>query len=492
MRLPPHLTLPAAICLAAATLVTSPGLAAEEDVRDMAGLDMGLVTDRRTDDLPVMKDLRIVRALVTFSRTDFFLSPARGARGLQAELLREYEKQLNKGRGKKDLRINMAFVPVPFNRLIPALLEGEGDIAAAMLTMTPERREKVAFATGGQFTVDEVVVTSSKVQGLETVEDLSGRKVYVLRGSSYVEHLKELNVRLAKKGRKPVIIQEANPHVLTEDILELVDAGIVRITVADDYKAAVWAQALPNLVVHDHLKVHTGGKLGWAIRKTNPELQKSLDAFARKVRKGTLLGNMLFKRYYVDTRWVKNPVTEQERRKLEKFWPLFKKYGDRYGFDYMALAAQAYQESGLDHSRRSHRGAIGVMQVLPSTARDKNVGIPDISSVENNIHAAAKYLAFLRDRYFASPAISSDDRLAFTWAAYNAGPAKVRRMRSRARKMGLSANEWFDNVEYAALKMVGQETVRYVANVYKYYVAYTLAEELQEKKTGVLEAKRNG
>ncbi len=158
----------------------------------------------------------------------------------------------------------------------------------------------------------------------------------------------------------------------------------------------------------------------------------------------------------------------------------------------MALAAQAYQESGLDHSRRSHRGAIGVMQVLPSTARDKNVGIPDISSVENNIHAAAKYLAFLRDRYFASPAISSDDRLAFTWAAYNAGPAKVRRMRSRARKMGLSANEWFDNVEYAALKMVGQETVRYVANVYRYYVAYTLAEELQEKKTGVLEAKRNG
>ena len=201
---------------------------------------------------------------------------------------------------------------------------------------------------------------------------------------------------------------------------------------------------------------------------------------------------MLFKRYYVDTRWVKNPVTERERKKLERFWPLFEKYGRRYGFDEMALAAQAYQESGLDHNKKSHRGAIGVMQLLPSTARDKNVGIPDISSIENNIHAGAKYLAFLRDRYFSSPEISGDDQLAFTWAAYNAGPAKVRRMRSRATKMGLSPNQWFDNVEYAALQMVGQETVRYVANIYKYYVAYTLAEELREKKTGVLEAKRNG
>ncbi len=476
--------------LVACLLLAAPGLAVGEDIRDFAGLDMSLVTETRTDDLSVMKDLRVVRALVTFSRTDFFLSPTKGARGLQAELLREYEKQLNKGRGKKDLKVHVAFVPVPFNRLIPALLEGEGDIAAAMLTLTPERRKQVAFATGGQFRVDEVVVASKGVKGLETLEDLSGRRVYVLRGSSYVEHLKQLNKRFKSSGKKPVVIQEADPHILTEDVLELVNAGIVDITVADDFKAVLWAKALPNLVVHDHLKVHEGGKVGWAIRKNNPELQKSLDAFARKVKKGTLLGNMLFNRYYKDTRWAKNPVAERERKKLERFWPLFEKYGRRYGFDYMALAAQAYQESGLDHSVKSHRGAIGVMQLLPSTARDKNVGIPDISSIENNIHAGAKYLAFLRDRYFSDPKISESDQLAFAWAAYNAGPAKVRRMRSRATKMGLDPNRWFDNVEYAALQMVGQETVRYVANIYKYYVAYKLVEELKEKKIGVLEAKR--
>ena len=482
---------PFSLTVAAFLLLVAPGLSAGEDVREFAGLDMSLVTNRRTDDLSVMKEMRVVRALVTFSRTDFFLSPSKGARGLQAELLREYEKQLNKGRGRKDLKVHVAFVPVPFNRLIPALLEGEGDIAAAMLTLTPERRKQVAFATGGQFKVDEVVVASKWVKGLERLEDLSGRRVYVLRGSSYVEHLKQLNGRFKTSGKKPVVIQEADSHILTEDVLELVNAGIVDITVADDFKAVLWAKALPNLVVHDHIKVHTGGKVGWAIRKNNPELRKSLDAFARKVKKGTLLGNMLFNRYYKDTRWAKNPVSEQERKKLARFWPLFEKYGRRYGFDHMALAAQAYQESGLDHSVKSHRGAVGVMQLLPSTARDKNVGIPDISSVENNIHAGAKYLAFLRDRYFSEPAISEDDRLAFSWAAYNAGPAKVRRMRSRASKMGLDPNRWFDNVEYAALQMVGQETVRYVANIYKYYVAYKLVEDLKEKKVGVLEAKRS-
>ena len=242
MSLTPHLRSPFAICLAASLLLACPTLGAQEDVREFAGLDMSLVTDRRTDDLPAMKNLRIVRALVTFSRTDFFLSPTRGARGLQAELLREYEKQLNKGRGKKDLKINVAFVPVPFDRLIPALLEGEGDIAAAMLTMTPQRRERVAFATGGQFVVDEVIVASKGVEGLETLADLSGRKVYVLRGSSYVEHLEALNERFREEGRKPIVIQQADPHILTEDILELVDAGIVQITVADDYKAALDGQ----------------------------------------------------------------------------------------------------------------------------------------------------------------------------------------------------------------------------------------------------------
>ena len=466
------------------------GLSAQPDAGGTAPVLPDAIGERSTDDLPRIRERRMLRALVTFSKTDFFLSK-QGARGLQAELLHQYEKSLNKDNGKEKLKVHVVYIPVPFNRLIPALLEGEGDVAASFLTLTPEREKQVAFATGGRMRVDEVVVAGKDVKGLETVEDLSGRSVYVVRGSSYVEHLRELNERLTGAGRKPVRIQEADPHLVTEDVLELVNAGIAELTVCDDFKARLWAKVLPNIAVYEDIKVHSGGSVGWAVRKNNPELLKSLNGFMQTVKRGTTLGNVLFNRYFTNTRWVRNPLVEKERKKLEEFWPLFEKYADRYGFDHVALAAQAYQESGLNHNRRSPRGAVGIMQLLPTTARDPNVGIPDISSVESNIHAGTKYLAFLRDRYFSAPEFSDEDRLAFSWAAYNAGPARVRRMRNRARAMGLDPNKWFDNVEYAALRLVGQETVRYVANTYKYYVVYALANDIMIKKAAELRTKTN-
>ncbi len=439
------------------------------------------MSEKATDDLPQMRKRKSVRALVTFSKTDFFFTMGQPM-GIQAELLRQYEKFLNKGITKKELRMHVFYIPVPFNRLIPMLLEGKGDIAAAFLTITPEREKKVAFATGRRLKVDEIVVASKKVKGLNTVEDLSGRAVYVLRSSSYVEHLQTLNDRLRSRGKAPVKIKEADSNLLTEDILEMVNAGVVDITVADDFKAKVWAKVLPNLVLRKDLKVHSEGIVGWAVRKNNPELLKSLEATAQHVKKGTKLGNIFFKRYYQNTRWIKNPMQDEERKKFENYVSLFRKYGDTYGFDYIAIAAQAYQESGLDPNRRSPVGAVGIMQVLPSTAADPNVGIPNVEELENNIHAGVKYLAFLRDNYFKDPGISNEDRFAFSWAAYNAGPAKVRKMRKKAKAMGLDPNKWFQNVEHAALRMVGQETVRYVANIYKYYIAYSLAAQQRQKK----------
>jgi membrane-bound lytic murein transglycosylase MltF len=123
---------------------------------------------------------------------------------------------------------------------------------------------------------------------------------------------------------------------------------------------------------------------------------------------------------------------------------------------------------------------VGVMQVLPSTAADPNVAIERIDELENNIHAGVRYLAFLRDRYFSDPEISPLDRNAFSWAAYNAGPAKVRKMRQQAAKMGLDPNIWFSNVEVAAARVVGREPVQYVSNIYKYYVAYRLVADRTE------------
>jgi membrane-bound lytic murein transglycosylase MltF len=144
------------------------------------------------------------------------------------------------------------------------------------------------------------------------------------------------------------------------------------------------------------------------------------------------------------------------------------------------LAALAYQESGLDQSVRSKAGAIGVMQMLPSTAADPNVGIPDITDLENNIHAGTKYLRFIRDRYVSDPAIDSLNQTLFTFAAYNAGPARITKLREEAARTGLDANQWFGNVEHVAAKQIGRETVQYVSNISKYWVAYSLASRHME------------
>jgi membrane-bound lytic murein transglycosylase MltF len=112
--------------------------------------------------------------------------------------------------------------------------------------------------------------------------------------------------------------------------------------------------------------------------------------------------------------------------------------------------------------------------MLPSTARDPNVNIPDIHKVENNVQAGAKYLAFLRERYFSDADIEPQARMEFVWAAYNAGPARVAQMRTLAKKMGLDPNRWFGHVEVAAGRIVGRETVKYVADIKKYLIAYRL------------------
>ena len=454
---------------------------ADDDSHQVPALELEQIF---SGDLPEMRKRKQIRALVTYSKTDFFFYRGQ-ARGIQVEFLHAYEKFINKGIKRTADKIRITYLPVTFDKLIPALREGRGDIAAAFLTITPERKKLLGFASGGKMKVSELVVTHKDIASPETVDDLSGKSVYVLSNSSYIRHLEQLNLKLRRKRSPPVKIIPADPDLLSEDILELVNSGVVPITIVDDYKARVWQKVLPDIRVHETISISDANTVGWATRKQNTALTESLNRFARKVGKGTLLGNMLFKRYYSETRWIDNPVSKKERRRQQVFTALFRKYGKRYDFDHLALMAQAYQESGLDNKKESSRGAVGVMQLLPSTAADPNVNIKNIRVLENNIHAGAKYLAFIRDRYFNDPGINHKNRLAFTWAAYNAGPARIRKVRDKTAKMGLDPNIWFGNVELAAGKYIGREPVQYVANIYKYYVAYKLASEITGRKTDI-------
>jgi membrane-bound lytic murein transglycosylase MltF len=175
---------------------------------------------------------------------------------------------------------------------------------------------------------------------------------------------------------------------------------------------------------------------------------------------------------------IGNNTASAEWKRFEATVRLFEKYGARYGFDPLMLAAQGYQESKLRQEARSHAGAVGVMQIMPDTGAELAVG--DIHQLEPNIHAGAKYMNRLMTRYFEDAEFSEQDRTLFAFACYNAGPGNISRMRADAAKRGLDQDKWFDNVEVVVARRIGLETTTYVRNIYKYYVAYKLALDAQE------------
>ena len=444
------------------------------------------LTDRYTSDLPQLIERKYIRVLTTYNRTNFFMAKGR-LRGMEYALLNEYRDSLNRKISRKDLKVVFEFIPVARDQLIPKLVAGYGDIAAAGLTDTEARRQQVAFTRPYISGIDEVLVSHKTASPIEDAMDLSGQTVFVRSSSSYFESLQSLNRRLRKKKKRPVRILTADENLETEDILELVNSGAVARTICDSHIAALWADVLGDIRVNDAVAVRKDSAIAWAVRKENPELKASLNDFIRTHRQGTRLGNIFFQRYYKKTTWVKNPLAEDGDRRLAKYAPVFKRYGKKYDFDWRLIGAMAYQESGLDPTSVSGKGAVGIMQVRPQTAADPHVNIPDVHSLENNVHAAVKYLAFLRRHYFSEPVIRPRDQVRFSLAAYNAGPVKIRRARKLASEMGLDPNRWFRNVEMAMLKIVGQETVRYVSSINKYYVIYSYVAEQLEKREAVME-----
>lgn len=286
-----------------------------------------------------------------------------------------------------------------------------------------------------------------------------------------------MNARLDAEGLAPVTIVEAEPELETEDLLEMVDAGILPMTVADGFRVRLWTEVYDTLKTSDDLIVSDGGQLAMALRKGSPQLKAFLDAYITEHQVGALIPNVILQRYRDDTDWTGGALKRDPFRDLETVEALFRKYGEQYGFDWLLLTCLAIQESGLDQSVRSQAGAVGIMQVLPSTAADPSVGIPDIGTVENNIHAGTKYLSVLRDQYFADEALDPFERALFTFAGYNAGPNRINRLREDAAARGLDPNRWFNNVELVVASSVGREPVDYVGNIYKYYAAYKLALE---------------
>jgi membrane-bound lytic murein transglycosylase MltF len=467
-----------AVVGAALALVPTPARAQLDTVRRWLGFEHA----QRTwmGDLDGMIERRQIRLLVVPSRTFYFVD--RGTqRGIDYDLGQEIQKEIQQKTGRKLLAVEVIYVPVRRDEILPALIQGKGDVAAANLTITPERQQWVDFSAPLVRDASEIVVTGPSSPEIRSVDDLAGQEIFVRLSSSYFQSLWHLNQDFGRRGLPPVRVKAAPEELEDEDLLEMVGAGLVGIAVVDDHKAEFWAQVLPKLVLHPDVKLRSGVEIALAFRKQSPQLQAFLDDFSRRHGKGTLFGNQKFKQYLQSTQYVKDATSQEEYAKLLRMIQVFQKYGAQYDFDWLMLAAQGYQESRLDQKVKSRVGAVGVMQVMPSTGKEMGVG--DIQQTEENIHAGTKYLRGVLDRYFADAEIDGLNRQLFAFASYNAGPAKIAKLRKEAQKRGLDPNVWFNNVERVAAERVGQEPVRYVANIYKYYVAYRLIVDAQAERS---------
>jgi membrane-bound lytic murein transglycosylase MltF len=435
-----------------------------------------------TGDFDGLKDRRLIRILVPYSKTIYFIDKGEQL-GVAVEAGEALGEWLNKGKKKETDRIRIEFIPTPRDKLLSALNNGLGDIVAGNLTITPSRLREVDFTKAGMGDVREILVTGPAAPDIATIENLAGKELYVRKSSSYYEHLVALNSKFAARGLAAIKIVFADEDLEDEDLLEMINAGLLPYVIVDNHKANIWSKVFTRLKLRDDIFINEGGEIAWAIRKNSPLLKAELDAFVEKNRVGTNFGSILRKRYYTDQKMLRRAFAPEDQKRFNELVEFFRRYAAEYDFDYLMILAQGYQESRLNQSDRSSRGAVGIMQIKPSTAREKAIAISGIDkSAEKNIQAGNKYLRYLIVTYINDPGIDAKNQTLFAFAAYNAGPGNLKKFRAKAQQMGLDPNIWFGNVENAAGVIIGRETVQYVSNIYKYYIAYSLVEKQMAEK----------
>ena len=433
-----------------------------------------------TGDADELVKRRVVRIGVAFNRTFYFVERGK-PRGIAYEYGQLMQERLNRHyRTDNSNKIHVICLPLPREMLLPALVEGKVDLVAAQVPVTPELQQHVVFTDPTRLDVKQILVTAPGAPAINSIEQLSGQEVFAREFGGYAQSVRALNERFKAQGRPAAVLREPPANLEDDDLLEMVNAGLIPALVVDDYLAIFWRKVFRHLSVHDSIVLHAGGTLAVAVRQNNPQLLSALNTFMGHYGLGTAFGDRVERQYLVNASYVKSAASAQERRKFLALVGLFRKYSDRYKMDFLLMAAQGYQESGLNQEARSPVGAIGVMQIMPETGRILKVG--DITKVEPNIHGGVKHMRSLMNTFFENEPMDDLNKGLFTFAAYNAGGGRVRQLRKEAEQRGLNPNIWFGNVEQIAAERIGRETVTYVANIFKYYVAYRLVVEETERR----------
>ena len=419
------------------------------------------------DDLPKIKSNKVLRVLTRNNASTYFLW--RGELyGFEYELAQRFAEQ-------HDLRLEMV-VPPSRDLLIPWLLQGKGDMIAAAMTINDERQQEGVSFTRPYNTISEIVV-SRKDDPIESAEQLAGRTVVIRQSSAYWQSMEALQ----QQGVALTLV--AAPEELeTEELIAQVARNEIDITIADSNILDIeltWRddiRAAFTLETHQH---------GWVVRQENPQLLKAMDAFHKKEHRG-LFYNVTYKKYFTNPKRILSHIEERadtaENNALSPYDELVRKYAKHYGFDWRLIVSQMYQESRFDPAAKSWVGALGLLQVMPRTA--KELGIKDLHIPDSGLNAGVQYLNWLLQRF--EPELDIGERMWFSLAAYNAGLGHVRDARSLARKKGWDGDKWFDNVEKAILLLSqkkyakkakhgyvrGHEPVNYVRQIRDRYLAY--------------------
>ena len=224
---------------------------AETAARDDLSIDVNAVNRPWTGDLDAMVKRRVIRVLVVPSKTFYFVNKG-VQRGATYDFVRQFEDDLNKKLAaqkklsQKNLKVKVFFVPVGREGVIAALNAGKGDIAAAALTITDRGKKLVDYSVPVYPDINEVVVAAPGVPAIKTLEDLSGKVVYVRPSSSYRESLLALNQRFAAQKRAPVVIKNASENLEDEDLIEMMSAGLIPLTIINAPIANFWKQVFPQ------------------------------------------------------------------------------------------------------------------------------------------------------------------------------------------------------------------------------------------------------
>jgi membrane-bound lytic murein transglycosylase MltF len=440
---------------------------------------LGLV-NKQWGDIDSMIARRYIRVVVPYSLTYYYVDGTT-RKGIAFDAMKSFERGLNKDMKFDPPRVGVVFIPVNRERIIPMVSEGYADIGVGGFETTSKWADQVDYTEPTLSGLRHIVVGNKLSPPLNSLADLADKEIYVRRGSDFETSLAMVNDSLMKAGYKSIRIRQIDPYFEIEDVLQVLDAGIIPYAVSYERMARLWSDVLDSLQLYPNVTLKENIDLHWVVRKNSPKFKARVDKFVAENHVGTRMGNIWYKRYMTPQR-LKHVQSAKSRKQFETLAALFRKYGGQYSLDWILLAAQGYQESRLDQKAVSPVGAVGIMQVMPFVAKSKQVNIPNIYTTENNIHAGAKVMRHLMDVYFKDIEGDSLNRQLIALAAYNCGPTRMSRLRKEATARGLNPNVWFDNVENVVAHRVGRETVTYVSNVYKYYTSFRALNLYSESK----------